>query len=120
MCYGRRSYLTRVIHRDVRSPSWASSLGVALPAHRSMTTRRRAQRPVAAVERILYTRDEAATALGMSVDTFERRVVSYEWKDWKSEVIWMSLYFSVAVWLSISLIHAPPSGTRASDKPPLR
>ena len=26
------------------------------------------------MERILYTREEAATALGMSVDTFERRV----------------------------------------------
>jgi hypothetical protein len=36
--------------------------------------RRRARRPIAAVERILYTREEAATALGMSVDTFERRV----------------------------------------------
>jgi hypothetical protein len=39
-----------------------------------MTVVRRTRRPVAAVERILYTRDEAATALGMSVDTFERRV----------------------------------------------
>ena len=36
--------------------------------------RRRPRRPIAAVERILYTREEAATALGMSVDTFERRV----------------------------------------------
>ena len=25
----------------------------------------------------------------------------------KSEVVWMSLYFSVAVWTSIPLIHAP-------------
>jgi hypothetical protein len=39
-----------------------------------MSGRARAQRPVAPVERILYTREEAATALGMSVDTFERRV----------------------------------------------
>ena len=36
--------------------------------------RRRLTRPIATVERILYTREEAATALGMSVDTFERRV----------------------------------------------
>jgi len=36
--------------------------------------RRRTERPIAAVERLLYTREEAATALGMSVDTFERRV----------------------------------------------
>jgi hypothetical protein len=36
--------------------------------------RRRSARPIASVERILYTREEAATALGMSIDTFERRV----------------------------------------------
>jgi hypothetical protein len=40
-------------------------------------------------------------------DAAWRRVVSYRWDDWKSEMIWMSLYFSVAVWLSIALIHAP-------------
>jgi hypothetical protein len=40
-------------------------------------------------------------------DAAVRRVVSYRWDDWKSEVVWMSLYFSVAVWLSIALIHAP-------------
>jgi hypothetical protein len=41
------------------------------------------------------------------LDASERRVVSHRWEDWKSEVAWMSLYFSVAVWLSIALIHAP-------------
>jgi hypothetical protein len=40
-------------------------------------------------------------------DVASRWVVSYRWQDWKSEVVWMSLYFSVAVWLSIALIHAP-------------
>jgi hypothetical protein len=40
-------------------------------------------------------------------DVADRWVVSYRWEDWKSEVVWMSLYFSVAVWVSISLIHAP-------------
>ena len=39
-----------------------------------MAARPRVARPIAAVERLLYTREEAATALGMSVDTFERRV----------------------------------------------
>jgi hypothetical protein len=34
-------------------------------------------------------------------------VVSHRWEDWKNEIAWMSLYFSVAVWLSIALIHAP-------------
>jgi hypothetical protein len=40
-------------------------------------------------------------------DVASRWVVSYRWEDWKSEVVWMSLYFSVAVWVSIALIHAP-------------
>jgi len=39
-------------------------------------------------------------------DVSQRRVVSYRWDDWKSEVIWMSLYFSAAVWISISLVQA--------------
>jgi hypothetical protein len=40
-------------------------------------------------------------------DIARRWAVSYRWQDWQSEVAWMSLYFSVAVWISISLIHAP-------------
>jgi hypothetical protein len=40
-------------------------------------------------------------------DVAFHRVVSYRLIDWKSEMPWMSLYFSVAVWLSIALIHAP-------------
>jgi len=39
------------------------------------------------------------------VDAAVRRVVSHRWEDWRSEVVWMSLYFSVAVWLSIGLVH---------------
>jgi hypothetical protein len=46
-------------------------------------------------------------------DVAVRRVVSYRWEDWRSEMVWMSLYFSVAVWLSIALIHAPLSAARA-------
>lgn len=38
-------------------------------------------------------------------DVCNRWIVSHHWKDWESEVIWMSLYFSVAVWLSIGLMH---------------
>jgi hypothetical protein len=40
------------------------------------------------------------------MDAFERRVVAHDWSAWQSEVVWMSLYFSVAVWISISLVHA--------------
>lgn len=41
-------------------------------------------------------------------DVSERWVVSHRWEDWQSELLWMSLYFSVGVWTSISLVHAPP------------
>ena len=34
-------------------------------------------------------------------------VISHRPQDWKNEVVWMSLYFSVAVWISVALIHAP-------------
>lgn len=40
-------------------------------------------------------------------DASSRWVVSHRWADWQSEVVWMSLYFSVAVWMSISFIHLP-------------
>jgi len=40
-------------------------------------------------------------------DVSARWIVSHRWEDWKNEIAWMSLYFSVAVWLSIALIHAP-------------
>ena len=40
------------------------------------------------------------------VDVSRRRTVSYRWEDWKEEVLWMSLYFSVGVWISVSLVYA--------------
>jgi hypothetical protein len=55
--------------------------------------------------------DEAHARSYLSVgqglaDASGRWVVTHRWEDWKSEVVWMSLYFSVAVWLSIGLVHA--------------
>ncbi|HTU68004.1 MAG TPA: hypothetical protein VMF52_18790 [Steroidobacteraceae bacterium] len=38
------------------------------------------------------------------VDVSRRRVVSRRWEDWRGEVVWMTLYFSFGVWVSISLI----------------
>jgi len=38
-------------------------------------------------------------------DVSSRWIVSYRWADWKSEITWMSLYFSVGVWVSISLTY---------------
>lgn len=38
------------------------------------------------------------------VDVSRRRVMSRRWEDWRGEVVWMTLYFSFGVWVSISLI----------------
>jgi len=40
------------------------------------------------------------------VDVSGRWVVSHRLTDWESEMVWMSIYFSIAVWLSIGLVHA--------------
>ena len=59
-----------------------------------------------------WVADEASgrhyLSLGQGLlDTSGRWVVSQQWKVWKTEVIWMSLYFSIAVWLSIAFVHTP-------------
>src|ERR1700675_2075019 len=67
--------------------------------------------------------DEASGRHYMSIaqgvfDVATRRVVSYRWDVWKSEIAWMSLYFSLAVWISMSVIHAPaPETHMAADAP---
>jgi hypothetical protein len=64
-----------------------------------------------------WTADEAAgrhylsLAQGM-LDISGRWVVSHRWEDWRSEVTWMTLYFSVAVWISLTLIHVPATRMR--------
>jgi hypothetical protein len=40
------------------------------------------------------------------IDASRIRIVSHNWETWKSEIIWMSLYFTVGVWCSISLVYA--------------
>jgi hypothetical protein len=40
------------------------------------------------------------------VDVWTRWTVSYRWEDWRSEVLWMSLYFTFGVWSSIWLVYA--------------
>jgi hypothetical protein len=64
--------------------------------------------------------DEAGGRAYLSIaqgvrDVSQHWVVSHRWQDWKSEVVWMSLYFSVAVWISISLVHAPVPETRIPE-----
>lgn len=33
--------------------------------------------------------------------------VTFEWTVWREEIPWMTLYFTIAVWISIYLTHAP-------------
>jgi hypothetical protein len=40
-------------------------------------------------------------------DAWSRRVVTFSWAEWRSEIPWMTLYFSVCVWWSLALVHAP-------------
>ncbi|MEJ1961238.1 MAG: hypothetical protein WDO56_06725 [Gammaproteobacteria bacterium] len=41
------------------------------------------------------------------LDASQRRVVTFGFEHWRTEMLWMSLYFSIAVWISLSLIHIP-------------
>ena len=41
----------------------------------------------------------------------ERCVVEHDWGTWRGDVLWLTLYFTVAVWISIALAHAPRLGT---------
>ncbi len=46
-------------------------------------------------------------SIGQGVmDVCRRRIVSDRWEVWKSEVLWMSLYFTFGVWSSISLVYS--------------
>ncbi len=68
-----------------------------------------------------WVTDEASGRHYLSIaqgvlDASNRWVVSHRWQDWHSEVIWMSLYFSVAVWLSVALIHVPVAAFRGSSE----
>ena len=56
--------------------------------------------------------DEAQGRIYLSVlqgaiDASTRWTVTHSWEVWKTEVTWMTLYFSLAVWLSIALVHLP-------------
>jgi hypothetical protein len=40
-------------------------------------------------------------------DLTHRWVVTGDWSAWSSEIPWMTMYFSVAVWVMVSLAHMP-------------
>jgi hypothetical protein len=39
---------------------------------------------------------------------FERCLVTREWAAWRDDVPWLTLYFTIGVWISVALAHAPP------------
>lgn len=41
------------------------------------------------------------------LDSAKNCTVSFNWSVWRQEIVWMTLYFTVAVWVSILLPHAP-------------
>jgi hypothetical protein len=45
-----------------------------------------------------------------ALDAATRWAVSHRWEDWRSEMVWMTAYFSVAVWLSIAIVLVPAPG----------
>ena len=66
--------------------------------------------------------DEAAGRSYLSVsqglaDAAARWVVSHQWERWRTEVVWMTFYFSVAVWLSIALVMEGPFGLARRHSP---
>ena len=53
-------------------------------------------------------RHEPQAFLGMRAgvhDALNRRIATKEWSVWRPEVAWLTGYFSIAVWLSVSLVH---------------
>lgn len=60
-------------------------------------------------------------ALGQGIsDAWSRRVVTFAWEEWRAEIPWMTLYFSVCVWWSLALVHAPrPEPEPELDRPAL-
>jgi hypothetical protein len=67
--------------------------------------------------------DEAAgrryLSLGAGLADISRRwVVTRAWDEWRTEIPWMTLYFSVAVWASIALVRAPAVEPRLQPERP--
>ena len=53
-------------------------------------------------------------------ELIQRCVVTRDWDAWGQDVPWLSLYFTVAVWISIALAHVPPlRGRRAVAGAPM-
>jgi hypothetical protein len=47
-------------------------------------------------------------------EILERCTVTREWARWWEDAVWLTLYFTTAVWMSIALAHAPSLKARAA------
>ncbi len=62
-----------------------------------------------------WLRWQADTSIGVQylslqqgvIDALKRYDVSFAWTVWRQEISWMTLYFTLAVWVSLYLAHAP-------------
>jgi hypothetical protein len=59
-----------------------------------------------------WRHDEAAGRIYLTLaqgirDAAGRWVVTFRWEEWREEMPWMSLYFTLGVWVSIALSRAP-------------
>jgi hypothetical protein len=52
------------------------------------------------------------------LDASQPCIVSFDWAIWREEIPWMTLYFTLAVWASISLPHAPGWSNGSSGRLP--
>ena len=59
-----------------------------------------------------YQHDTAAGVVYLPLmqgilDSAKSCAVRFDWSVWQQEAVWMTLYFTIAVWVSILLPHAP-------------
>ncbi|HKA39366.1 MAG TPA: hypothetical protein VKD25_06335 [Burkholderiales bacterium] len=47
----------------------------------------------------------------------ERCRVVLDWAAWRQDAVWLTLYFTTAVWISIALAHVPPLRANSSGQP---
>lgn len=62
------------------------------------------------VTRWLADQESAKSYLGLAAGLFDlntRWIVTHDIQEWRSEIPWKSLYFSVAVWVSLALCFVP-------------
>ena len=58
-----------------------------------------------------WTRDQAASKVYLTLSEglvdIQRVVVTGRTEDWQYPMVWMTLYFSLAVWMSLAMVRWP-------------